>query len=165
MQINQETERLNGGVFGAINDLAVVTVSAKKRAVFVLHFHQPITVATTEGEPFPGDPRGVLKKVIARAAKLGYTMNAGMEAEFFMFKPRPDMRLVECHHSDMLGRSRHLWIRTYCNMTPSGLLPEPPTRSSKSTLANWQVLVALQSLKFTIRNESRPLNVAPVIQA
>src|SRR5437762_1650111 len=47
-------------------------------------------INTTDGEPFPGDPRSVLKKVIARAAKLGYTMNAGMEAEFFMFKPRPD---------------------------------------------------------------------------
>src|SRR5438477_2246451 len=47
-------------------------------------------INTTDGEPFAGDPRGVLKKVIARAAKLGYTMNAGMEAEFFMFKPRPD---------------------------------------------------------------------------
>jgi glutamine synthetase len=28
--------------------------------------------------------------MIAQAAKLGYTMNAGMEAEFFMFKPGPD---------------------------------------------------------------------------
>src|SRR5206468_6639764 len=35
-------------------------------------------INTTDGEPFPGDPRSVLKKVIARAAKLGYTMNAGM---------------------------------------------------------------------------------------
>src|SRR5215210_9430662 len=43
-----------------------------------------------DGKPFEGDPRGVLKKVIARAARLGYTMNAGMEAEFFMFKPGPD---------------------------------------------------------------------------
>ena len=47
-------------------------------------------INTTDGKPFPGDPRGVLKKIIARAAKVGYTMNAGMEAEFFMFKPRPD---------------------------------------------------------------------------
>src|SRR5688572_3875034 len=45
---------------------------------------------TPAGHPCAGDPRGVLKKVIARAAKLGYTMNAGMEAEFFMFKPGPD---------------------------------------------------------------------------
>jgi len=47
-------------------------------------------INTPDGKPFVGDPRGVLKKVIARAAKAGYTMNAGMEAEFFMFKPRPD---------------------------------------------------------------------------
>jgi len=47
-------------------------------------------IHTPEGNPFAGDPRGVLKGVIARAAKLGYTMNAGMEAEFFMFRPRPD---------------------------------------------------------------------------
>jgi glutamine synthetase len=47
-------------------------------------------INTPDGKPFAGDPRGVLKRMIARAARLGYTMNAGMEAEFFMFKPRPD---------------------------------------------------------------------------
>src|SRR5256714_745926 len=47
-------------------------------------------INTPDGEPFAGDPRAVLRKVIARAAKLGYTMNAGMEAEFFMFRPRAD---------------------------------------------------------------------------
>jgi glutamine synthetase len=39
-----------------------------------------------DGTPFDGDPRGVLKRQIARAASLGFTMNAGMEAEFFLFK-------------------------------------------------------------------------------
>jgi glutamine synthetase len=47
-------------------------------------------INTPDGNPFAGDPRGVLRKTIAQAAKLGYTMNAGMEAEFFMFKPRAD---------------------------------------------------------------------------
>src|SRR5256886_3560522 len=47
-------------------------------------------INTPDGKPFAGDPRGVLKKVIARAAKAGFTMNAGMEAEFFMFRPRAD---------------------------------------------------------------------------
>src|SRR3979409_219990 len=47
-------------------------------------------INTPDGSPFAGDPRGVLKKMIARAAQLGYSMNAGMEAEFFMFKPGPD---------------------------------------------------------------------------
>ena len=42
------------------------------------------------GQPFPGDPRGALKRVIAEAAAMGYTMNAGMEAEFFMFKRGPN---------------------------------------------------------------------------
>jgi glutamine synthetase len=39
------------------------------------------------GDPFPGDPRGVLRRVIARAREMGFTMNAGMEAEFFLFRP------------------------------------------------------------------------------
>jgi glutamine synthetase len=47
-------------------------------------------VRTPDGKPFIGDPRGALKRQVDRAAKLGYTMNAGMEAEFFMFKLGPD---------------------------------------------------------------------------
>jgi len=40
------------------------------------------------GEPFSGDPRGVLRRVMGRARDMGFTMNAGMEAEFFLFRPR-----------------------------------------------------------------------------
>src|SRR5439155_13606854 len=29
-----------------------------------------------DGTPFPGDPRGVLKRTLARAAAMGFTMNA-----------------------------------------------------------------------------------------
>ena len=47
-------------------------------------------INTPDGNPFAGDPRGVLKKVIARAAQQGFSMKAGMEAEFFMFRPGPD---------------------------------------------------------------------------
>ncbi|MDQ6829353.1 MAG: type I glutamate--ammonia ligase, partial [Gemmatimonadota bacterium] len=46
-------------------------------------------VRLPDGTAFPGDPRGALKRQIARAAKMGFSMNAGMEAEFFMFKPDP----------------------------------------------------------------------------
>lgn len=35
--------------------------------------------------PFAGDPRLVLKRAAAVAAERGYTMNAGVEAEFFLF--------------------------------------------------------------------------------
>jgi glutamine synthetase len=45
-----------------------------------------------DGTPFSGDPRGVLKRQLARAAAQGYVMNAGMEAEFFLFKPTEDGR-------------------------------------------------------------------------
>lgn len=36
--------------------------------------------------PFPGCPRGVLKKIIKETGKFGYVMNAGLEAEFFLFE-------------------------------------------------------------------------------
>jgi glutamine synthetase len=44
-------------------------------------------ISTPDGAPFDGDPRRVLKRQIAKAAEMGYSMNAGMEAEFFVFKP------------------------------------------------------------------------------
>lgn len=38
------------------------------------------------GDPFPGDPRFVLRQAVARAKAVGYTYNAGPELEFFLFK-------------------------------------------------------------------------------
>ncbi|WP_366922655.1 type I glutamate--ammonia ligase [Metallumcola ferriviriculae] len=38
-----------------------------------------------DGTPFSGCPRNTLKKVIAEAKEMGYTMNVGPEAEFFLF--------------------------------------------------------------------------------
>jgi glutamine synthetase len=43
-------------------------------------------VYNPDDTPFSGDPRLVLKRVRDRAAKLGYAMNAGVEAEFFLFQ-------------------------------------------------------------------------------
>jgi len=43
-------------------------------------------VYTPDDTPFEGCPRGQLKKVIAEAAAMGYSMNAGPEAEFFLFQ-------------------------------------------------------------------------------
>lgn len=37
------------------------------------------------GEPFEGDPRFILKKVLKEAAKTGYTFYVGPECEFFLF--------------------------------------------------------------------------------
>ena len=38
------------------------------------------------GEPFQGDPRYVLKKVMQEAADMGFSMNVGPELEFFLFE-------------------------------------------------------------------------------
>ena len=47
-------------------------------------------ITMPDGSPFDGDPRAVLRRQVVRAAKLGFTMNAGMEAEFFLFRPAGD---------------------------------------------------------------------------
>ena len=36
------------------------------------------------GEPFEGDPRGILKKALAKVKAEGYTYNIGPEPEFFI---------------------------------------------------------------------------------
>jgi glutamine synthetase len=39
-----------------------------------------------DGTPFPGDPRGTLKRILAQLEKRGWTYNVGPEPEFFLFK-------------------------------------------------------------------------------
>src|SRR4051812_33575729 len=51
-----------------------------------------------DGTPFSGDPRGTLKRQIARASTMGFTMNAGMEAEFFLFRPSEEGRATTTTH-------------------------------------------------------------------
>ena len=55
-------------------------------------------INTPDGAPFPGDPRGVLKRVLGRAGSLGFTMNAGMEAEFFLFRPTSEGEATTVTH-------------------------------------------------------------------
>ena len=43
-------------------------------------------VYTPGGEPFPGDPRGVLKRVLREVKARGLTYNTGPELEFFLFQ-------------------------------------------------------------------------------
>jgi glutamine synthetase len=47
-------------------------------------------VYNPDGTPFEGCPRNTLKKVIKEAEKMGFTMNAGPEAEFFLFERGPE---------------------------------------------------------------------------
>jgi len=52
-------------------------------------------IMDTDGTPFDGCPRQTLKRVCEKAEKMGYILNAGPEAEFFLFmydengKPAP----------------------------------------------------------------------------
>ncbi|MHB9287236.1 type I glutamate--ammonia ligase [Halobacteriales archaeon Cl-PHB] len=54
-------------------------------------------IDTASGEPFSGDPRGVLKRAIDRASEMGYSVNAGPEPEFFLFEEGEDDELPEGH--------------------------------------------------------------------
>ena len=55
-------------------------------------------VYTPDGKPFEGDPRYILKKMLAIAEKEGYIYNVGPELEFFLFKPREDGQIVPVTH-------------------------------------------------------------------
>jgi glutamine synthetase len=55
-------------------------------------------VDTSTGQPFTGDPRTVLKSVLAEAQEMGYTLNAGPEPEFFAFEKDEDGRATTTTH-------------------------------------------------------------------
>ena len=55
-------------------------------------------VYKSDGTPFEGCPRVNLKRVLAEARELGFTMNVGTEAEFFLFERGPNGEpTVETH--------------------------------------------------------------------
>ena len=51
-----------------------------RRARIFCDIYQP------DGQPFPGDPRGTLKKMLANIKQRGWKFNVGPEPEFFLFK-------------------------------------------------------------------------------
>jgi len=58
--------------------------SAGRVARVICDVHEP------DGKPFAGCPRLTLKRVVAEAAALGYTMQAGPEPEFFLYLRGPN---------------------------------------------------------------------------
>ncbi len=58
--------------------------SELKRARVFCDIYRP------NGEPFDGDPRGTLKRILQRVEKEGWTFNIGPEPEFFLFKRNGD---------------------------------------------------------------------------
>jgi len=59
-------------------------------------------IHNADGTPFEGCPRSNLKRVIKEAYELGYTMNVGPEAEFFLFKKDESGRATTITH-DLAG--------------------------------------------------------------
>src|SRR4051812_22954782 len=55
------------------------------------------------GEPYAGDPRGILKRVLARAKSMGFTFNLGIEPEFYVLKPDANGVLGPITKSRFLG--------------------------------------------------------------
>lgn len=51
-----------------------------KRARIFCDIYQP------DGAPFPGDPRGTLKRILEKIRQRGWKMNIGPEPEFFLFR-------------------------------------------------------------------------------
>jgi glutamine synthetase len=53
-------------------------------------------IVTPEGDPFPGDPRHVLRQNLQRAAELGYSFYVAPEIEFFYFEDAsPDPQVLD----------------------------------------------------------------------
>ena len=55
-------------------------------------------IATPDGANFAGCPRSALKRVVAKAEKMGYRMMAGPEAEFFLFHRNENGEPVPATH-------------------------------------------------------------------
>ena len=51
-------------------------------------------VYTPDGQPFPGDPRSILRRALDEAAQMGFRFNTGPELEFFLLKPHADGSLL-----------------------------------------------------------------------
>jgi glutamine synthetase len=56
-------------------------------------------IAAPDGSPFDGCPRTALKRAVGFAAERGYTLNAGPEAEFFLFQRSGAEPTTETHDS------------------------------------------------------------------
>lgn len=56
------------------------------------------------GEPFAGCSRGILRRVLAEAAEMGFTSNLGIETEFYVLREGPDGGIAPASARDTLAR-------------------------------------------------------------
>ncbi len=71
-------------------------------------------VYNPDGTPFSGCPRGALKKVLAEAAELGYTLFVGPELEFFLFHVDAEGKATTVTHdkAGYFDMTRWIWVKT-----------------------------------------------------
>ncbi len=60
-------------------------------------------IFTPDGAPFAGDPRGALKRILAKIKERGWTFNVGPEPEFFLFRKNGDKAPVHPVPHDVGG--------------------------------------------------------------
>lgn len=96
-------------------------------------------IYTSDGSPFVGDPRYVLRRAVEHAASKGYSMNVGPEAEFFLFHVDDEGRPTTITH-DRAG---------YFDLTPVDL----------GENARRDMIITLQQMGFEI--EASHHEVAP----
>lgn len=89
-------------------------------------------VCNHDGAPFEGCPRAALKRAIARAREMGYTIQVGPEAEFFLF------------HRDALNRP------TACTHDQAGYFDLSPLDSGEEVRR--AIVAALQGCGFDIES-------------
>lgn len=70
----------------------------------------------TGGKPFEACSRNILKRVLARAQSMGYGMNLGMEAEFFVFEDTPDGGFRPLSRRKELGKAAYDAARLLDNL-------------------------------------------------
>ena len=61
----------------------------------------------TDGKPFEGDPRFVLKRAISEAEKMGFEYNVGPEMEFYLFKREGATRTTPMDYGSYFDLSSH----------------------------------------------------------
>jgi len=101
--------------------------------------HVICDVYNPDETPFAGCPRMALKRNLAAAKKLGYAMNCGPEAEFFLFQRKADGSATTETH-DVAG---------YFDLAPNDLGEE----------CRREIVIALEALNFEI--EAAHHEVAP----
>jgi glutamine synthetase len=102
-------------------DSAIVTPWDRASAWFSsdLYYH---------GEPYKGDPRGLLRSVLRRAESLGFRFNLGIEPEFYVLREAPDGALSPVTRTTFRGPNACYDLAL---ATESGAFLEPMTQYMK----------------------------------